>query len=101
MSASESLLFEAFSETVLEINRVASSVPMAGFQEAALDVLARQIDFDSAWWGVGSNVADGAANVHASVAYRLPDSYVAAWTEIKADDVLEQAITRETGRAFD
>ena len=100
MSASEPVLFEAFSETVLEINRIASSVRMSGFQEAALDVLARHIDFDAAWWGVGSNVADGAANVHASVAYHLPDSYVAAWTEIKADDVLEQAITRESGRAF-
>ena len=99
MSTSEPVLFEAFSETVLEINRIASSVRMSGSRKPHW----------MPWRGTSTSMRPGgvlvrtcrcAANVHASIAYHLPDSYVAAWTKIKADDVLEQAITRESGHAF-
>jgi DNA-binding CsgD family transcriptional regulator len=100
MNPGEIVPFAALSEAILEINRLASSVRMSNFQEAALDALGRHLDFDAAWWGVGSNAPDEAADVHASIAYHLPDSYVTEWTRIKSDDVLAKAIAREPGHAF-
>lgn len=83
---------DTFSKTLLELYRLARSVPMADFQRRALDAISARFDFDSAWWGIASLEPDGTPDIHTSLPYRLPAFYPSLWADIKQDDNIAKAV---------
>jgi DNA-binding CsgD family transcriptional regulator len=88
---------ETFGKTLLELYRLARTVPMHQFQRMALDAIGQRFDFDSAWWGMASNVPGQPLEIHASLPYHLPASYPSLWDAIKDDDTIAQAVMGAPG----
>jgi DNA-binding CsgD family transcriptional regulator len=88
---------ETFGKTLLELYRLARTVPMHQFQRQALDAIGARFDFDTAWWGMASNVPGQEMEIHASLPYRLPATYTALWDGIKTEDTIAQAVMAAPG----
>lgn len=79
-------LLEAFSDTVLELQRLAKDRPIEQFHEAALARVQRLLPFDKAWWGRAALI-DGLPEVHSSHLFNLPPEYLADWRSIREQDI--------------
>lgn len=88
---------ETFGKTLLELYRLARTVPLPDFQRQALDAISARFDFDSAWWGMASFPDGQELEVHASLPYRLPASYPSLWDAIKQEDTIAQAVMAAPG----
>ena len=62
---------EGFGKALLELYRLARTVPMPQFQRQALDAIGARLDFDSAWWGMASHPPGQELEIHAGLAIRL------------------------------
>jgi hypothetical protein len=88
---------ETFGKTLLELYRLARTVPMQDFQRLALDAIGARFEFDTAWWGMGSRMEGQDVEIHASLPYRLPASYPALWEAIKHEDTIADAVVTAPG----
>lgn len=79
-------VLEAFSDTVLELQRLARDRPIEQFHVQALELAKQLIPFDKAWWGRAA-MTDGVPEVHSSHLYNLPPEYLTDWHSIRHDDV--------------
>ncbi|MCW5623257.1 MAG: helix-turn-helix transcriptional regulator [Burkholderiales bacterium] len=85
---------EAFSDAVLDFQVIAQERAVDQFQEAALGSLQKVIPFDSAWWGIMSPKGES-FDLHASVPYALPDTWVPMWEALKREDAVAQAVRQQ------
>ncbi|WP_088278764.1 helix-turn-helix transcriptional regulator [Ideonella sp. A 288] len=88
---------ETFGKTLLELYRLARTVPMHQFQRLALDAIGARLDFDTAWWGMASRSPGEDLEIHSSLPYRLPASYPALWDAIKQEDTIAAAVLAAPG----
>lgn len=87
---------ETFSDAVLEFQAIAQEKAVDRFQEAALDSLQKVLPFDRAWWGIMSARGES-FDLHCSLPFGLPDTWLPMWEELKQDDAVAQAV-RSTPR---
>lgn len=83
---------ETFGKALLELYRLARTVPLQDFQRQALDAIGARFDFDTAWWGMASRMVGHDLEIHASLPYRLPASYPSLWDAIKHEDTIAEAV---------
>lgn len=88
---------ESFGKALLELYRLARTLPMHQFQRQALDAIGARFDFDTAWWGMASRMHGQDLEIHASLPYRLPASYPALWDAIKHEDTIADAVLAAPG----
>lgn len=76
----------AFSQTLLEIYRLAREEPIECFLETMLECVQSLIPFKSAWWGMGSESLSTIEHMNCSYLYNLSDDYFDDWKHIKEHD---------------
>lgn len=104
--SSESLAHQAqctellgqFSNTVLDIQRLAQARPIEQFHPQMFQRLQALLPFDKAWWGRSAQV-DGQLREHSSAVFNLPADYVADWQSIRHDDITVEQVHAAPGRA--
>ncbi|WP_077527061.1 helix-turn-helix transcriptional regulator [Metapseudomonas resinovorans] len=79
-------LLEAFSDTVLELQRLARDRSIERFHALALTQLQQLLPFDKAWWGRAAMI-DGLPEEHSSHLFNLPPHYLEDWQSIRHEDV--------------
>lgn len=82
------------SDLILEIHRAAADVSLDTFQEYVLNALSRFVLFDSAWWGMVSNM-----KIHTALAWCLPTDYREKWELHKDSDPIARAAIASPRRA--
>jgi DNA-binding CsgD family transcriptional regulator len=78
---------DAFSQVVLDLQQTAQSSAPEQFDERALELVTRIIDFDMAWWGIMSRQNEGFI-LHWPTPFHLPSSFVPLWEEVNAEDMV-------------
>ena len=78
---------DAFSGLLLQLYRQSQELPIASFQERALDKTREAVPFDSAIWVTGVMGQEGGI-VHSAFTYRQPPDMMANWERIKHLDTL-------------
>jgi DNA-binding CsgD family transcriptional regulator len=66
------------------------------FQRQVLERLRREIDFASAWWGIGS----GHRELRSSYAFQLPATFDAEWERVKYEDTIWDRANLQSGRSI-
>lgn len=79
-------LLEAFSETTLELQRLARDRSIEHFHAQALVLVQRLLPFDKAWWGCAAMI-DSLPELHSSHLFGLPPEYLADWQSIRHEDI--------------
>ena len=74
------------SRVLLALHRSATELPMTVFQEHVLDMLSETLPFDSAWWGMVSDL-----KIHTALAWCLPADYRSSWEQLKLKDPIAAA----------
>lgn len=91
-----SFQFDAFSTLLLTVYRLAQSLPVQLFQDAALEQLKGFIAFDAASWGTAHMCSpDQGIDFHSIHLHKVSAGMVAAYEKVKHLDVVAKAITRE------
>lgn len=91
-------VLSAFSDTVLDIQRLAQSQAIEHFHEQMLGRLRSLISFDKAWWGRAALI-DGIPEEHSSCLINLPASYLTDWQSIRHDDITIARVHGNPGHA--
>ena len=91
-----SFQFDAFSTLLLTVYRLAQSLPVQLFQDAALEQLKRFIAFDGASWGTAHmRPQQQGIDFHSIHLHKVSAGMVAAYEKVKHLDVVAKAITCE------
>src|SRR5690606_7266579 len=98
MSDEHNRLLSVFSNTVLEIQRLAQTRSIEHFHGCMIERLTALIGFDKAWWGLAALI-DGLPVDHSSQLFKLPGQYLLDWQSIRHDDVTIDSVYRQPGRA--
>lgn len=96
---SESSAIDAFSQTLLEISRLAREEPLERFLETMLECIQSIIPFKSAWWGRGADVVYTPSAMHSCYFYNLPDNYFDAWHKMRFFDTTFELVKTNGGNA--
>jgi DNA-binding CsgD family transcriptional regulator len=89
---------EAFSSVVLQIHSASRCGEVPRYQERALELIAKHITFDAAWWGRGS-YRDGEHRVICSHPYRLPGDIGERLNLSDTSNVVARRVVAEPRRA--
>ena len=92
------LTLAELSVTIRQIYAASRCGDVADYQRRALEVLARHIAFDAAWWGRGS-FGQGVHHVHCSFPYRLPVDIAERLNLSDPDNVVARRVVADPGRA--
>lgn len=92
------LTLAELSETIRQIYAASRRGDVEDYQRRALEVVARHIAFDAAWWGRGS-FAHGVHHVHCSFPYRLPVDIAERLNLSDPDNVVARRVVADSGRA--
>lgn len=79
----------ALSDLLLELHKLPEQVDFARFQKEALELLARAMQFDAAWWGLMSGL-----DVHTEYLHNISKDFSSSWEALKDSD----PIAAEAGR---
>jgi DNA-binding CsgD family transcriptional regulator len=82
---------------LLNIYALSRSTEVSGFQRAALQRVADDLPFHSAWWGMARAEPGGGFALHSTFAVSLPDHFVASWEAVVLEDELARAVTARPG----
>lgn len=85
------------SEALLKIYALSRSTEVGGFQQAALQRVADDLPFRSAWWGIVRAQPGGGFDLHSSFRYALPEHFVTSWKSIVQEDEVARAVTARPG----
>lgn len=87
------------SELLLELYTGCNEQSMADFQPHALSVVRLHLPFDSAWWGMVTEVGN-VRNIHASYVYGLPANMHELWQSIRHDDAIGNKVFQNLGHTL-
>lgn len=90
-----SFQFDAFSTLLLTVYRLAQSLPVQQFQDAALDQLQRFITFDAASWGTAHMRPREGIDFHSIHLHKMSTDMLGAYEKVKHLDIVAKAITTE------
>jgi len=93
------ILLDKFSNTLLEVYRLAREEPLERFLQTMLECIQPLIPFSAAWWGNGAPSADNPELMHSYYLYNLPDSYFEDWRSIKDHDNTIEQVSHKSGSA--
>lgn len=68
-----------FSQTLLEIYRLAREEPLESFLETMVECVQSLIPFNSAWWGRGSGAFSTIEYMHSIYLFNLSEDYYESW----------------------
>ena len=92
-------LLVCFSQTVLELYRLAREEPLERFHQTMMECIQALIPFDAAWWGRSAVTLDGPDYLHSSYFYHLPDHYFDSWQKIRDRDTTIDRVFNQPQRA--
>lgn len=94
-------MLEQFSDVVLSLWRGAQEVPMASFQEWALEYLQTVINFDSAvWLTAGILHSQDSATFHMRHFFKQPSQLLDDWMKCKGATTFPRKMLSASGEAF-
>lgn len=88
----------AFSNTVLDIQRLAQSQSIEHFHNRMIERLSELIAFDKAWWGLAALI-NGVPVERSTQLFKLPAQYLLDWQSISHDDVTIDSVHSHPGHA--
>ena len=83
---------------LLDLYQLAMTSPIGEFEAELFLLLQEYLAFDAAWLGKSTMVLEG-PKMHNSYLYKLPDSYVRDWEQVKIHDTFVPRVIRSPGRA--
>jgi DNA-binding CsgD family transcriptional regulator len=92
------LTLAALSSVIRQIYAASRCGEVEPYQRRALEIVARHIAFDAAWWGRGS-FGKGVHHVHCSYPYRLPADIAERLNLSDPDNVVARRVVAEPDRA--
>ncbi|OSZ71642.1 helix-turn-helix transcriptional regulator [Hydrogenophaga sp. IBVHS1] len=78
------------SAILLRLYRLSHELPIAEFQDAALQLVREALPFDSSMWGTATNTAQG-IDIHTIHLHNQPEEMLSAYEEVKHLDTAAQA----------
>ncbi|WP_375741364.1 LuxR C-terminal-related transcriptional regulator [Pseudomonas boanensis] len=91
-------LLEQFSNTTLELQRLARDRSIERFHALALARVQQLLPFDRAWWGRAAMI-DGMPEEHSSHLFNLPPHYLDDWQSIRHDDITVPLVNAAPGKS--
>lgn len=91
-------LLEAFSDTVLELQRLARDRSIERFHDLALARVGQLLPFEKAWWGRAAMI-DGMPEEHSCHLFNLPPHYLSDWQSIRHEDITVGLVSATPGKA--
>lgn len=92
------LSLEALNHVTLQVYAVSRCGDVTEYQRRAIELVAKHIAFDAAWWGRGSYIG-GEHRVLCSYPYRLPADIGERLNLSDTDNVVARRVVAEPGRA--
>lgn len=93
-----SLTLDALSSLIRQLYVTSRCGEVEQYQRRALEIVARHIAFDAAWWGRGS-FERGVHHVHCSYPYRLPADIAERLNLSDPDNIVARRVVNDPGRA--
>ena len=95
----ETDVLNTFSDTLLELYRLAREEPLERFHQTMMECVQNLIPFDAAWWGRSAVTTGRPDYQHSTYFYRLPGEYFESWKKIRNCDTTIQRVFDHPGKA--
>jgi DNA-binding CsgD family transcriptional regulator len=82
---------------LLRLYELSRSGEISQFQQAALQRVADDLPFRSAWWGMARAQPGGGFALHSTFGLALPEHFVTSWESVVLEDELASAVTARPG----